>query len=1223
MEWGAPMSCPYTEKIIDGHFLGHTDQSLCEHAEGCELCQDALKEFEDFTGFIKAQSAPPDFASAVMEKVFDAGPVPPAPTPLKHMDPLYFGSQSEKRNRGSFQFSMEIAASLLCVAIAAVIFVLSPNEEKRADKAKNNPKAIAPSFEFLEFNVPKQLRVGDQTVCEVTLKWTGTEDLNCRLAARHSPLILVKSVPRLNRIKPGETIRREIPVEAIEAGIETLTLHVVSEQGPISISKSIEIISLGSEAELGSIALIGQGESDKASAQKAHVHPMTSRLRGPRHLSLQILPGLLAEAELTLKHLGKRPQACFEQQIAMLDARLIALESSADQASSFLLENRVELKKTLTNLWKYQTASGAFASHPKLPEDPWLTSLALDFLTRMREQGFVSQDRVNRVAQSLLKTQGQDGSFPGRDQSLGHVAVTAVALHSLKNWTETLAEPSSGKKSLDQGFRWLKEQYGLGQLNTYEQSLVARTWLRFSNESAKNAEFLALLKGLEERQVMTRGKRGFWSGQKTLTGTRQQVANVETTAIVAQVLLQSNRPAVAQGAIQWLIGNRHPTRDFGGTRASIEALKALRLSEKLGRQNIQGELVASVAGEELATIPLNGQSNQPMQELLLSALKNDVRDLDTLISSQGLDLHYTGTGCFGARLVVRGVAPGMTGEQLLKPVGVMDQGLQIIIEKPTELVVGEGQSWTFEVLNRNSREISAPMLELELPAGFDIIEDDWSEAAQSAIVAFEQRAGRQVFYLKTLEAREQLSFPITITPRREGRFWTGVTRAYPYYQPEEENILEPLQVNVQRQSTTESLTKHSTIKSHGKTGGADKSRELTPIRELEGAMVIAWDEASLGEMNLDLTRLPFGTKPIDQLVTRALFQGLPNISTVKELKTGLSWEFNLDDVYWSDGRDITVNDFLDSWERARALFSDPTKLPAFLDQKQTDLLHSMRVEVISNQSLRIHLKEPCSDFVRRLNCTPFLPWSVWSNPANPKQIISNGAYQLERSDNEEIVLTRPGLNGQGESKILVRLIQKRDLKFRGLEESEPKDEEILERRAADLIWGYPSRPEERAGLGLIGVYLNGEAQHSQDIHVALRIVGEKVKDKRKWSSVSARSYWGAQAREIGRYSNNYIQLGYDRESLRDAADTLGHELREQGFSVTVENSPYTGLSEIPEILLSSGYRQSDLAENTSFRAFGRVPVHLGGTLKDIFKHALDRYGYLKFPARKAGKSKLK
>ncbi|MDF1661105.1 MAG: ABC transporter substrate-binding protein, partial [Planctomycetota bacterium] len=839
----------------------------------------------------------------------------------------------------------------------------------------------------------------------------------------------------------------------------------------------------------------------------------------------------------------------------------------------------------------------------------------------MEGQGFVSQDKVTQVAQSLLQKQSPDGSFPGRDMSLGHVAVTAVALHSLKSWSHSLADQNTAKDALALGFDWLKEQQRLGELNSYEQSLVARTWLRFSAGAAQNDAFLALLKGLKNRQTITRGQRGFWSGQKTLTGTRQQVANVETTAIVAQVLLQSGQQDMAEGALQWLIGNRHPTRDFGGTRASIEALKAMQLNEKLGRQVIQGELIASVAGEKLATIPLSGQGKQEMQVLLLSALTSQTKDLDALISSQGLDLQYTGTGWFGARLVVRGVAPGMTGEQLLKPVGVMDQGLQIIIEKPTELAVGEGQSWTFEVLNRNSREISAPMLELELPAGFDIIEADWNDATKSAIVAFEQRAGRQVFYLKTLEAREQLSFAITIVPRREGRFWTGVTRAYPYYQPEEENILEPLQINVHRQSTAEGLTKHSTLKSPSKTGSSSKSQKLTPIRELDGAMVIAWDEASLGEMNLNLTKLPFGTKPIDQLVTRALFQGLPHISTVTVLKTGLSWEFELDDVYWSDGRDITVNDFLDSWNRARVLFSDPTKLPPFLDQKQTDLLHSMRVEVTSNQSLRIHLKEPCTDFVQRLNCTPFLPWSIWSDPGDPKRIISNGAYQLERADNEEIVLTRPGLKGQGESKILIRLIQKRDLKFRGLEESEPKDEEILERRAADLIWGYPSRPEERAGLGLIGVYLNGEAQHSQDIHVALRIVGEKVKDKRKWSSVSARSYWGAQAREIGRYSNNYIQLGYDRESLRDAADTLGHELREQGFSVTVENSPYTGLSEIPEILLSSGYRQSDLNENTSFRAFGRVPVHLGGTLKDIFKHALDRYGYLKFPARKAGKSK--
>lgn len=1213
------MSCPWTEKIIDGHVLGHLDQELGKHADDCPLCQEALQEFGDFTDFIKAQSAPPDFTQSVMEKVLEFGPVPPAPAvPIKHIDPMYFGSESEKRNRGPFQFSMEIAASVLCVGIAAAIFLFSPSQEKRDEIQKRKAQSVTPSFEFLEFNAPKQLRVGDQTVCEVTLKWTGSEELKCQLAARHSSKILVKSVPRINSIQPGETIRREIPLEAIEAGRETLTLHVVSEQGPITISKSIDINSLGAEAELGSMALIQPDSSKNQGAHKARVHPMTSRLRGPRSLSLQLLPGLLAEAQLTLKHLGKRPQACFEQQIASLDARLITLETKARaNASSMIEENRAALKESLREFWKFQSPSGGFASHPGLKADPWLSSLALDFLTRMERQGFLSPEKVTEVARSLLKLQGEDGSFPGRDQSRGHIAVTAVALQSLKGCSSLLSEDEN--KALSRAFDWLKGKKQLGSLNSYEGSLLARAWLRFNDNAAKSEGFLALLKELKERQVFTRDRRGYWSGQKTLTGTRQQVANVETTAIVAQVLLEAGEQNAAQGALQWLIGNRHPTRDFGGTRASVETLKALQLSEELGRTAIQGELIASVAGQTLATIPLGDGS--AFQELSLSALPLQEQDLDALISNQGLDLHYTGTGWFGARLVVRGVAPGVTAEQLLKPVGVVDQGLQIVIEKPTELVVGEGQPWTFEVLNRNSREISAPMLELELPAGFDILEDDWDEDTSSAIVAFEQRGGRQVFYLKTLEAREQLSFVITIVPRREGRFWTGVTRAYPYYQPEEENILEPLQINVQRQSSSATLTKHSTLKNPDKVGVPGESKELTPIRELDGALVIAWDEASLGEMNLDLNQLPFGTKAIDQLVTRALFQGLPKLSTVKVLKPGLVWEFELDDVYWSDGRDITVVDFLDSWNRARRLFSDSTKLPPFLDQKQTDLLHSMSVEIVSNQSLRIRLKEPCEDFVERLNSTPFLPWSILSDPADPKRVISNGAYQLERADNEEIVLTRPGLDGQGQSKILIRLLQKRDLKFRGLEESTPKDEEILERRAADLIWGYPSRPEERAGLGLIGVYLNGEAQHSQDLHVALRIVGEKVKDKRKWSHVSARSYWGVQAREIGRYSNNFIQLGYDRESLRDAADTLGHELREQGFSVTIENSPYTGLSEIPEILLSSGYRKKDLSEDTSFRAFGRVPVHLGGTLKDIFKHALDRYGYLKFPARKARKSK--
>jgi hypothetical protein len=1222
------MNCPWTDKIIDGHILGELDANADLHLQGCAHCQAEMDELAGFTQAFEQQRAPEGFADRVMDRVLQVGPLLPQGS-ANPANPLPISPSGRHRARGE-RFQMEVLVSALCLAVTALVFLFGSDHESKPGENKGNkdPKGQQPSFEF---QCPDNLRVGDEVLTEIAVHWPGPGPLDCRLTVEKSATFAARTFSARFAIKAGQSLTRLIRVEAMKAGEETLVVKLESRLGTLAIAKSMRVFSLGCDMELGSMALISNSKPGLATVTRKNLalHPESGRLRGPRKLSLQIIPGLLAEAELTLQFLHNRPHKSLEQLLASMDVQILALEVSeantgkkgknggdekkTHQGAFFVEQARQDLKKNLERFWTFQNEDKLFALYPGLTADPWLTALALRTLGRLQNLGVIKNTDIEQVAAGLARQQLKSGAFPSRFTNSGDVAVSSVALWSLGSWGHL----DVVRTALERGQEWLLSQ-AAGNLSTYETALLARLWLD-QGQTPESPYMARLLRRLKESRRAGLHGRSFWHGQRTLTGTRQDAANSETTGLVTQVLLHAKQQEFVQGALEWLLEQRHPTRGFGGTRAAVEVLTALKLAEDRKPLKVKGQLRALLGDQELLSVDVSNGPGDHLMEFSLSSLNGQDQNLIDRLLATSLRIEYNGIGRFATRLVLTGVAPGMTAEQLLKPLGVIEQGLHVVVEKPARLMAGVEQQWTLELLNRNTVAIQNPMIELDLPAGFKISRERLEELLRaSTLRAFESFEGRPVFYIRAIEAGEQLRIPLFVTPTHEGQFWTGVTRAYPYYQPGEENILEPVQMTVEaRQDLPAADPKLLTdTRPHSKDTKAPARRSLTPVGTLQGALVIAWDNHSLGEINLDLNQLPFGTKPIDQLITRALFSSLPELAKVKEITPGLEWEFELRDRHWSDGRAISVEDILDSWNRARQLFSNPTKLPRCMDQRQYDLLHEMHVRVLSSMILRVKLPQRCDDFIARLGCVPFLPGSIWSDPQQADTVHSSGPYRLECADTKEIVLVRSGEKGQ--SKIFIRPVRKGDLAQRGVEESQPEDDEILEKRPADLLWGSPARGEERAGLGLVGVYMSGEAQHSLDLHVALQIVGEIVKDKRKWSHVADRDSWRGRAQGLGRYTN-YLQLSYDRESLAEAADTVADELRRQGFSVTVESLPYDGFGEVPEILLSSGWRKTDLSADMSFQSFGRVPSNLGGPLSDIFRHALDRYGFLQFPAR--GKKK--
>jgi oligopeptide transport system substrate-binding protein len=180
----------------------------------------------------------------------------------------------------------------------------------------------------------------------------------------------------------------------------------------------------------------------------------------------------------------------------------------------------------------------------------------------------------------------------------------------------------------------------------------------------------------------------------------------------------------------------------------------------------------------------------------------------------------------------------------------------------------------------------------------------------------------------------------------------------------------------------------------------------------------------------------FAAAPPDTDVVRAIFEGLtdydpqtlapvPGVATRWESSNdGRVWTFYLrDDAHWSNGEKVTANDFVRSWERTIKIgqLSPHTELlgniagataPAVhqksLKDQSVTTEHGFGAEAISERVLRVRLQHADTNFPALVAHPVFRPVKVaeadMTKRLGPKDLISNGAFKLVKTDGDRVLL---------------------------------------------------------------------------------------------------------------------------------------------------------------------------------------------------------------------------
>jgi len=774
---------------------------------------------------------------------------------------------------------------------------------------------------------PTALRRGDQVMAVAELRWEASQDLgysgeDLRLEAflegpERSALTLTPgaSAPEAGLIRWPLQLVARAPGSAILRVKVRRGQEVVFSQGlPVEVEGGQRRVRLVHNLTLNGT----EGEAALS------LDPRAARLQSPRRLSLRVIPGFAAEATLSLRGLAHQPTGCFEQTTAATypSAMVLALGTQTKTSPKTLEEARTFAHQGSERLRQFQTARG-FSLHPQRPADPWLTALGLRQLATLASVIQVDPGRIRLAADALLAWQRPDGSFPNGDfvqrrAPKSTLAVSAAACEALGVYLElpSVQPTPEQKEALGRGLDWL-EAHLEGAQGTAEEAYVARALLRGARpEAAKK-----LLRNFLAKAQAPRAGHAFWEGEWSLTGGGQDAANVEATALVVQVLSGLGERELIGPALAWLATQRR-SRGFGGTQATILALEAFLRG---GMGQAKGQVQLKVGQEELPLFKVG----EELQERSLGQNLAEQERLFALAQQEGIELRFRGTGTLQLQLVAEGEVAwdtpwGRDGQARARGA----EQLVYEVNRPLQGRVGVAQRWEVRVHNTGRAWCTSPMVQLSLPPGFVLVSPQGREELDKQVDsqrlwAWELRGERElVLYLPNLAAGASTKLWFHVLPRVAGEFSGGSLEVYPYY--DAGGILASSLPRTQVAPAlviaaavgTPSLARSSAPAPDQKAPVApEPAPSASPGAAPAAALTIAWDERSLGRLDLSKLDLSWGDGSGERLLARALC-AFPGAGAQLQETPGASAQVVLQAGSWTNERPqsverpLTVDDFL-------------------------------------------------------------------------------------------------------------------------------------------------------------------------------------------------------------------------------------------------------------------------------------------------------------------------
>ena len=678
----------------------------------------------------------------------------------------------------------------------------------------------------VEPKTPFEVTGTDQIGIPVTVSNEMPREISASLQARVKGLKLQGQPDRALILKANET-RRELfrATPSIAEGDAAFRIVGKSNGPSDSVERKFKVVPDGFPVT-GSLS----GIIENAPVELPIDLP-AQWINGSLQVQAHFYPSPLAELQNGLEALLREPVGCFEQSSSSNYPNVLILNYMLQRHSR---ENLGFNPGLLPNpLLEKRARQLSQAGYQKLtafecidPNDPtvrrgyeWfggavppheaLTAYALLQFRDMAKVHRVDQAMLQRTEQYLLDQRDGKGGFKRNPKGLDQFGRAPDAVtNAYIVWSLT---ESGTTENLDAELTALREAAKVRK-DPYYLALVALSHLN----RKKTAEGLELLRQVGAFQ----DKDGQVAGATTsITGSQGRDLGVETTSLAILGWLKAERPGDfhpnLQSAFKWLGQQRRGQGSYGGTQATVLALKAMVAHAQKHPRNLQnGEVLLTLRGtfpgdvlgqpvqfkDGFGTPAVADTNRATISPRMQDPINLKLRESDALRPGRNLvQLNVTGGSTLPYTLTwsFRTLKPANDAKAPVKlqtSLGAEQakEGQTVKLTAVIENVSGKGQGMTVAIVG--------------LPAGLSIPEDANQLKALARlqeggtkpgkISSWELRGRELVLYWRDLAPEAKVEVELDLICRLPGHYRGPASRAYPYYDADRKFWVDPLSIRI-------------------------------------------------------------------------------------------------------------------------------------------------------------------------------------------------------------------------------------------------------------------------------------------------------------------------------------------------------------------------------------------------------------------------------------------
>ena len=691
----------------------------------------------------------------------------------------------ETNANGFLNIDIPIADSITTWRISALASSL--------DGRLGNTVGGLPVFQdfFIDVDLPQALTVGDEISVPVAVFNYLPEEQEVHLVFDDPEWFdLLDEAEKQITIGANEISVVYFRIRAVEFGLHPIRVAARGSELSDAIQKSVQVHPDGKQFAFTQSDNLDMGTINIPIEFPATVIP------GSQALTLKIYPGIASQVVEGLESILRMPSGCFEQTSSAAYPNIMVLDylRTSDQLSpevQFRAEEYVNLG--YQRLTTFEVSSGGFSLYGRPPADRMLTAYGLMEFNDMSRVHNVDPGIIERTAEWLLNEQLDDGSWDNdrgffheptwAESATGRIPSTAYILWGL-------IEAGYGQDPRTQrGISFLKEN-AFDVSSPYVLALVANAFVALDLQSQVQLSSTTemVLNELASMAIVD-GDEAHWpSLSSTFMGGRGSTADLVTTALSTHALIRANQhPDLASGALTHLIRQKDQYGSWHSTQATVMALKALRESLRVRRDDSDAVVRVSFDGGQEHTIRITPENFDVVQMIVFDNFQNgENNNLKISASGEGNLMYQVSGNYFLPWQEIPSVVDG--GAEELVTIGVTYDRTTMRMNDTVRVDVAV-------TLHTPDSRSETAIIDLGIPPGFRVETQDldaliaeglaFSGESEGPIIERYELTGRQILlYTSNLS----FDFPLNFDYRLRAKFpliaQTPLSAVYDYYNPQ-------------------------------------------------------------------------------------------------------------------------------------------------------------------------------------------------------------------------------------------------------------------------------------------------------------------------------------------------------------------------------------------------------------------------------------------------------